>query len=193
MPLAFHVDFWNSGGWRDPFSSAEWSRRQSAYTTGLRLKSGYTPQAVVQGLAEMVGSDEERLLAAIASAAARPAADLSLALEPAESHVTARVRIGIPPPLAGRRWDLMLAVYETGLVTAVESGENEGRELHNDYVVRSLRRERLGKNDSVVSELSTRLPLERDWERSRVGVVAFLQDRKSLEIGGVATRALEER
>lgn len=191
VPLAFHVDFWNSGGWRDPFSSAAWSSRQKSYTTALHLKSGYTPQAVVQGVAEMVGSDEERLLAAIASAAERPAADLSLALEPAESEVTARVRIAIPPTLAGRRWDLMLAVYETGLVTAVERGENKGRELHNDYVVRSLRRERLGKDD--FSDVSSKLPLERDWERSRVGVVAFLQDPKSLEIGGVAAQSLGER
>lgn len=193
VPLAFHVDFWNSGGWRDPFSSSAWSGRQKAYSTALHLKSGYTPQAVVHGLAEMVGSDEERLLAAIASAAARPAAELSLTLEPAASDVTARVQIRIPPPLAGRRWDLMLALYETGLVTAVASGENKGRELHNDYVVRSLRRERLGKNDPAVSEVSSKLPLERDWNRSQVGVVAFLQDPKSLEIGGVAAQSLREK
>jgi hypothetical protein len=193
VPLAFHVDFWNSGGWRDPFSSSAWSRRQAAYTTALGAKSGYTPQAVVHGLAEMVGSDEERILAAVASAAARPAADLSLALEPAASSVTARVKIEIPPPLHGRRWDVMLAVYEAGLVTAVQRGENKGRELRNDYVVRSLRRERLGKNDSVVSEVSSRLPLESEWKRSQVGVVAFLQDPKTLEIGGVAVEALGER
>jgi len=193
VPLAFHVDFWNSAGWRDPFSSSAWSGRQKAYSTALHLKSGYTPQAVVQGLAEMVGSDEERLLAAIASAADRPAADLSLALEPTASDVTARVQIRIPPPLRGRRWDLMLALYETGLVTPVASGENKGRELHNDYVVRSLRRERLGKNDPVVSEVSSKLPLERDWNRSQVGVVAFLQDPKSLEIGGVAAQPLREK
>jgi hypothetical protein len=192
VPLAFHVDFWNSKGWRDPFSSSAWSRRQEAYTKALSLKSGYTPQAVVHGFAEMVGSDQERLLAAIASAVARPAADLSLTLEPAASDVTARVQVGIPPPLRGRRWDLMLAVYETGLVTAVRRGENKGRELHNDYVVRSLRRERLDKIDSDVSEVSAKLPLESDWKRSQLGVVAFLQDPKSLEIGGVAAKSLGE-
>jgi hypothetical protein len=193
VPLAFHVDFWNSGGWRDPFSSSAWSRRQAAYTTALGLKSGYTPQAVVHGLVERVGSDEEGILDAIANAAARPAAELSLSLEPAASEVTARVRVGIPPPLRGRRWDLMLAVYETGLVTAVRRGENKGRELKNDYVVRSLRRERLGKDDSLVSEVTSRLSLDRDWSRSHVGVAAFLQDPKTLEVGGVAAEALGER
>lgn len=193
VPLAFHVDFWNTGGWRDPFSSSAWSRRQAAYTTALRVKSGYTPQAVVHGLTEMVGSDEEGLLAAIASAAARAAADLSITLEPTESDVTARVKIEIPPALRGRRWDLMLAVYETGLVTAVQRGENKGRELHNDYIVRSLRRERLDKKDPEVSEVSSKLSIERDWNRSQVGVVAFLQDPKTLEVGGVAVEVLGER
>ena len=193
VPLAFHVDFWNSMGWRDPFSSSAWSRRQEAYGRALCLKSGYTPQAVVHGLAEVVGSDEERLLAAVATAAARPAAELSLALESGASEVTARVQLKIPESLRERRWDLMLAVYETGLITEVKTGENKGRELHNDYVVRSLRRERLKKDDSPVSEVSSKLPLEEDWKRSQLGVVAFLQDPKSLEIGGVAAESLEGR
>jgi hypothetical protein len=193
VPLAFHVDFWNTLGWRDPFSSSTWSRRQAAYVRALRLDSGYTPQVVVHGLAEAVGSDEKRILAAIATAASRPAAELSLTLEPGSSDVTARVQVEIPEPLREREWDLMLAVYETGLVTAVESGENKGRELRNDYVVRSLRRERLKKNDSSVSEVSSKLPLERDWNRSQLGVAAFLQDRKSLEIGGVAAEPIGDR
>ena len=54
--LAFHVDYWNSLGWRDPFSSREWSQRQGAYVRAMKLSSAYTPQMVVNGTRQMVGS-----------------------------------------------------------------------------------------------------------------------------------------
>src|SRR5437764_14523810 len=49
IPLTFHVDYWDRLGWRDPFSSAEWSRRQYAYVHALHVNSAYTPQIVVGG------------------------------------------------------------------------------------------------------------------------------------------------
>jgi hypothetical protein len=190
VPLEFHVDYWNREGWTDPFSSAEWTRRQEAYARRFGATQLYTPQAVVDGASELIGSRERELRAAIASAAARPAASIALTLEPSEKDVRVAATVALPDSLRGRKWDLMLAVYETGLVTPVKKGENGGRTLANEYVVRSLRRagsvDRSGARDAT-------LPLEKDWNRARLGVAAFLQDPDTLEIRGASARSIAAR
>src|SRR5438270_555643 len=68
IPLAFHVDYWDSLGWRDPYSSAEWTQRQARYARTMHLASTYTPQAVVIGTREFVGSNRSALSAALEKA-----------------------------------------------------------------------------------------------------------------------------
>lgn len=194
VPLAFHVDFWNHIGWTDPFSSNEWTRRQAAYVRELAAAGAYTPQAVVDGGAELVGSDEPALRAAIAAAAARPAATISLHLVPAADDVTLTAEVELPAELRGRRLDLMAALYETDLVTAVSRGENGGQTLRNDYVVRLLRRAgRLAPGAASPARFTARLPLAKDWNRSHLGVAAFVQDPKSLDIHGAAAEPIPWR
>jgi hypothetical protein len=190
VPLEFHVDYWNREGWTDPFSSAEWTRRQEAYARRFGATQLYTPQAVVDGASELVGSRERELRAAIAAAAARPAASIALTLQPSEKDVRVGAKVELPDALRGRKWDLMLAVYETGLVTPVKKGENGGRTLANEYVVRSLRR--IGRVDqSGVHD--AKVPLEKDWNRARLGVAAFLQDPDTLDIRGASARSIAAR
>src|SRR4051794_35546641 len=74
IPLAFHVDYWDHLGWRDPFSSPEWSQRQLDYVRAMRLSGAYTPQAVVGGARELIGSNESQLFSAIDEASKRSAA-----------------------------------------------------------------------------------------------------------------------
>jgi hypothetical protein len=187
VPLAYHVDFWNHAGWTDPFSSGDWTKRQESYARRLGLRSVYTPQAVVDGGAELVGSDAAALQAAIAAAAAKPAASIGLRLEPRESKVLVEASVDLPEPLRGRKWDLMVALYETGLSTAVGRGENGGRTLQNDYVVRSL--QRAGRlKESSKEEAS--LKVDSAWNRAHLGVAAFLQDPDTLEIRGASARGL---
>jgi hypothetical protein len=194
VPLSFHVDFWNSLGWKDPFSRGAWTERQRAYARALRLGQVYTPQAVVDGRSEMNGSDSARLRAAIAAAASRPAGKISLLLEPSPSQILVRARVDLPEALRGRKLDLMLALFERGLVTAVGRGENGGRTLHNDYVVRSLRRVgRVSSRGPAETSHDAMLSLEKEWERSRLGVAGFLQDPGSLEIYGANAMLLSGR
>jgi len=68
IPLAYHVDYWNRLGWSDPFSSHEWSERQSAYARALNLSGDYTPQMVIGGGWQCVGSDGRSIARAIAEA-----------------------------------------------------------------------------------------------------------------------------
>lgn len=189
VPLAFHVDYWNHGGWSDPFSKHAWSARQEEYVRRFKLDAEYTPQAVVDGARQLVGSRETELRTAIADAAARPAADLSIGLEHAGDRVVASVRVDLPEALGARKLDLMVALFETGLVTDVGSGENGGHVLHDDYVVRTLvRGAKLEAGGPARTEHAVPLRVERGWDPSRLGVAAFLQDPKTLEIFGAASR-----
>jgi hypothetical protein len=191
IPLSFHVDYWNRLGWSDPFSRPEWSRRQEAYAQALGAPTLYTPQVVVDGATEMVGSDELRLRAAIARAAAGPAARLKLTLAPSATSVTVDVAIELPATFAGRPLELWVALYESGLETAVRRGENGGRTLRNDGVVRALTRA-----GSIVHgspgpwRASVSIPIASTWRSQHLGVAAFVQEPRSLAIRGGASLAL---
>jgi hypothetical protein len=192
IPLAFHVDSWNYLGWRDPFSRREWSLRHEAYTRALG-ELPYTPQAVVAGRASVRGADEKAIRLAVLEAAAKPAADLALALAPTATEIGVTTVVELPSPLAERKLDLLLALFETGLETPVERGENGGRTLRNDYVVRRLERAaRLKAGAPSRSEHRATLKLDPDWEPARLGVAALLQDPASFEIHGAAVLAVAD-
>lgn len=191
VPLAFHVDFWNSQGWTDPFSSREWTFRQVAYERALGLSQPYTPQAVVDGGMEVLGSDAERLRAAIRSAGERPGARLAISASASPSKVAVTVDVERPDALRAQKLDLYVAVFETGLSTPVGRGENGGRTLQNDYVVRVLERAaRLSKGDASPSRHTASLRLSKNWNAARLGVAAFVQDPGSLAVHGSASRLL---
>jgi len=69
IPLSEHVDYWDGASWRDPFSSPAFTARQGAYVRALRAQDTYTPEMVVDGQAEFVGSDEDAALNSISAAA----------------------------------------------------------------------------------------------------------------------------
>jgi hypothetical protein len=192
IPLAYHVDYWDRLGWRDPFSSAAWTERQDGYARVLGVQNGpYTPQLVVNGEAELNGTDGRRILGSIAAARRRTS--------PAAIAVTARLDGAARPVLAveasvemlqdveARKLDLRIAVFENGMITEVKGGENGGRTLANDFVVRRL--------DTALSvepvkgarnEGRLRLKLARGWKPGSLGVAALLQDPRSMRIVAAA-------
>jgi hypothetical protein len=193
IPLAFHVDYWNEIGWTDPFSSNAWSLRQAAYCRALKVNGGpYTPQLVIDGQAEMNGGQGRRVLSQIGSAQDQPSlARVSLEARAADEGgpgLLVVVAAEVEPGLDARKLELRVAVYENGLVTPVSQGENSGRTLRNDFVVRRLqtaltldpRKERSGKREMKVK-------LDRDWSRENVGLAAFLQDPSSMRIYAAAS------
>lgn len=172
IPLAFHVDYWDHLGWSDPFSSRDWSERQARYVRTMRLDSAYTPQAVVGGSEQLVGSNRAALQAAIDRAwnrGTRGSIDVIASREP--NAVSAHVRADVPPG-----HDLYLAIAEASVTTRVEGGENGGRTLRNDAIVRRLLR--IGPGDH-------RIPVDARWHNLTVAV--FAQDRKSLAIDTAAS------
>jgi len=189
VALEFHVDFWNSGGWTDPFSSKDWTMRQVAYERALGQNQPYTPQAVVDGRVEMIGSDSERLRPALDAATAQPGGRIQLQLEPSPGRVELGADVTLPETLHGRRLDLMAVVYQRDLTTPVGRGENGGHTLHNDFVVRSLERvDRIQAEGPASSHHAATLRLSKDWDASTLGVAVFLQDPKTLEVVGAASQ-----
>src|SRR5579862_7185709 len=147
--LSEHVDYWDDIGWKDPFSSREFSIRQSDYALRFRLDSPYTPQMVVDGNAELVGSDETRAIRAIEGAAkvAKLAVNVSsLHLEGAHS-LALHIQVGPPTSPARPTSGLVfVALADESDQSHVRGGENDGRSLTHVAVVRVL--EQVGTIDS---------------------------------------------
>jgi len=180
IPLAFHVDYWNYLGWRDPFSSAEWSRRQMFYAHRFSLSSSYTPQAIVGGATQFVGSNAAALDSAIV-AASQEKREGNVVVTVAGDSVTVRAEV---PPSSKAHLDVMLALVENDVTTSVVNGENGGRTLVNDAVVRDLARIATVTGGRV--EKTIALKPKPEWNRKNVSVVAFLQDHATLAIHGAA-------
>jgi hypothetical protein len=174
IPLAFHVDYWDRLGWRDPFSSAEWTQRQGRYARTMHLSSAYTPQGVVNGTHEFVGSNRAALSAALEKASnEKPRTEITLTARREGNSLIATIHAAVPS-----NDDLMLAVVEDGVTTRIEHGENAGRTITNDAIVRKLIRVTPGQTMMTV-------PIDAAWRN--VSATAFIQDRATLAIGASAS------
>ncbi len=130
LALAFHVTYWDRLGWRDPYSFAAATQRQRDYQRLLGTDTIYTPQMVVDGRAELIGSNRPALRTALA--AVRPVATVPLTIEATTEGLI--IHVG---PGAGAA-SLQLIGFDSAHRTAVASGENDGRRLSESNIVRSL-------------------------------------------------------
>ncbi len=137
VALSLHVDYWDYLGWRDTFASRAHTKRQYAYRDALGARVVYTPQVIVQGMADAVGSRVDKIERLIETARARPAGARLSILRKADGPV-ARVTLG-EGPISGR-CDIYVAEYDRTQVVDIARGENRGRRLAYTNVVRSLAR-----------------------------------------------------
>ncbi len=139
--LGFHVDYWDHLGWADPFGAEAHTLRQEAYARAFGSGGLYTPQMIVNGSVEFVGSDRRQASSAIASALSEAAATpLALSVVDAAEGTGGGRRVVVEYQ-AGRlpaRAMLNVAVVERGLENDVPRGENAGRRLRQDNVVRAF-------------------------------------------------------
>lgn len=137
--LSEHVDYWNDIGWEDPYSSHEYSERQSAYAAQLGLGSIYTPQMVVDGRFEFAGSDERRATQAIESATKVKKVPISISSSSNEKTTTLHIETGpLPPAIPAESASVFLAIADNSDESHVSRGENAGRTLKHVAVLRSL-------------------------------------------------------
>jgi len=196
IAVSEHVDYWNGLGWRDPFSSTVFTERQEGYRRALAESASYTPQLVVDGHTALVGSLEDEIRRAIAEAADRSKAILTLrhsGFEPrAGDGGTLEVGIvDIPIPSDGDRVELWYAITESGLSTSVSRGENARRRLRHTAVARQLERvEALPAVLPKTYDTTISLALSSNWNRDHLRAVVFLQQARGRQVIGVAQVAL---
>ena len=141
VALEFHVDYWDdlvygsAGRWKDVFSDAAFTDRQRTYAVRIRNGRVYTPQVVVDGVVQTVGSRRARVLDLIERSGASE--------KPVRVSVRPGSGGGFTIALESRSNDaagtVLLARYDLRHVTAIEAGENKGKTLTNHHVVRDLR------------------------------------------------------
>jgi hypothetical protein len=187
IAMSEHVDYWNHLGWRDPFSSEQMTLRQQRYADRFQSQGPYTPQMVVDGAEEFVGSDASRARRAITLAADRP--KLTLTLEPFAPNM---FHINAPP--SPSRAEVLLAIVYDPPPSSVAKGENSGRKLTHISVVQSLKR--IGET-SRGNSFDTRVPFDVrippvDPAPAKARAIVFVQERGQGRVLGAAEINLYE-
>jgi hypothetical protein len=137
VALSFNVDYWDYLGWRDTLGSADFTQRQRDYAARRGDGRVYTPQAVIDGRIEIVGSDRAGLLAAIARERARDEGAVPVVWASGEREV--RVEVGAAPSQDLRRnATIWVATMVPRAVVDIERGENAGRTIAYTNVVRKI-------------------------------------------------------
>jgi hypothetical protein len=132
IALAFHVDYWDDIGWRDHYSIPNAVERQRRYVEALRLRSAFTPQAVVDGRGSFVGSDKRGILEALADPIGET---VPVSLDVSHGVLT----VGVPERQARKAYQVFVAAYLPQASTPVGRGENSGRTLQEFNIVRQFR------------------------------------------------------
>lgn len=183
--LELHVDYWNDLGWVDPFSAAIHSERQRSYARALGLTGIYTPQMLVNGREELVGSRGALARSVIARALARPSSVgvtvSGVRLKDTPSIIQVDYRVSSLVAV-----DLQLALAQDAAQTTVEAGENAGRTLHHRHVVRSSWAGRVEANESG----TWRAPWPASAHSQAAFLVAYAADPATRAVTGADAQVL---
>ena len=194
IPLEEHVDYWDRQGWVDPFSGVQWTTRQQDYAATRHDQQIYTPQMVVNGETQFVGSRERQALQIIAKAASQSHVPVTIAPEESKKRGEFQFRVTAGKlTTSGDHAEVWLAITETGLHSAVGAGENSGVDVHHSEVVRSLRKIGNAEPDKETSfEGEAVAKAEKSWKRENLHAVVFIQEKRSRHIIGAAETRFEQ-
>ncbi len=180
ITLEMHVDYWNYLGWRDEFSIPHFGERQGGYGSFFGLDSNYTPQMVVDGQKEFVGSNYKNATDAIAVAVKNEKAAVEISA--AAQSKTINFKIKSADVSKHDESYIWLAVTEDNLTNSVSRGENAGRTLSHTSVVRELKL--IGnllpadKNFNI----ETAVNLQPNWNKKNLKFVVFAQGKQSKKV-----------
>lgn len=178
--MSEHVDYWDSQGWKDPFSSHQFSDRQSLYAHQQLTDEVYTPQMFIDGHKGFTGSDVSKAIQELSAASKEPKTEVRVEQLQSEANST-RLRISVA---GAKKSDLMLAITEDGLESKVLRGENKGRSLAHTGVVRSLKKLRTSnERETSFEEVVTLDPV---WRHDKLRAVVFLQRPSGLITGAAS-------
>lgn len=173
IPLAFHIDYWNYIGWKDPFSKAQYSERQREYAQIFNQSGVYTPQLVINGKYELVGTKESE----IANLVAKEAAVSSNAVIKIISSNLIQNQLVIKFEVVGNSTNskVNLALVKKKEFTKIKRGENSGLEQTSYNIVYDFKS--LALNSAKKSGIT--FNFQSDWKPSDFMVVAYLQNKST--------------
>jgi hypothetical protein len=180
IALEEHVNYWDSLGWKDPFSSEAATSRQRDYGEAFGGKEIYTPQMVVDGREEFVGSSDGDAARAIRSASHAPKPAIQLSWRGNDSLSIHVEPLTNPAPRDGAQ--LFLIVAENKLHSDVKRGENAGRGLEHNGVVRQLVPLEKIEDSREGFSSTVNVRAAREWNRANLRAVVFVQDRHSRQV-----------
>ena len=179
VPLAFHVDYWDRLGWRDPYAQAAFSQRQRNRNSGSNWV--YTPQVMLDG------EDFRAWHSGLPARSNAPAqVGLTLTLDSMPERIEVRADSRFSSSAAARGAGLYLALYENRLSSKVAAGENAELTLRHDYVVREL------AGPFAATGVRYRFSLRPDWKAADIGVAAFVLDARGATLQVLAQPACPE-
>ena len=179
VPLAWHVDYWDYIGWKDPYSTKASTERQQGYAQWLGRGSLYTPQAVVDGRTDVLGSDRAALVRAIEATARAPRAMVTVSARTDGDARVVDVVVG-PLPAGAEASDVSLVLVENEARVEVKRGENAGRTL--DHIAMARQELQGGPvSSSVETRVSKRIPAP----KRSMSVVVVVSERLRRKVWGV--------
>ena len=176
ITLAFHVDYWNYLGWKDEFSLPEYSQRQGQYAQSFRQDSSYTPQMVVDGQAQFVGSNSNEASKAITATLKTKKGMVQAALNGDVLKVSVSA---LPKHEASTAF---LAIAEDGIATDVKRGENAGNKLPHISIVRTLKPLGMVAADADIHSSEAEIQISPAWKRENLKFIVFVQENASRKI-----------
>jgi hypothetical protein len=193
--LSEHVDYWNHIGWKDPYSASFYSQRQSAYANRFGLDSVYTPQMVVDGTSEFVGSNSGLADKAFRKALSVPKLSVHLTSVSADASNILRAHLetrALDASFSSREADVYVAVALNRAESQVSAGENAGHRLAHVSVVRSLTKVGALKQGQVLAQ-DVQLKLGPGSESSGLRLIAFVQEARQGRVLGAASMPVNTR
>lgn len=191
IALEEHVDYWNHDGWVDPYSSTEWTVRQQDYVSLIK-KDVYTPEMVVDGESQFLGSDPRQAGLEIEKAAHGTGTEVTITPTGADAKGSPRFNISVGKlegSTAGDNAEVWLAVTEDGLRSSVSRGENAGHVLTHVATLRSLRKIGVANANATPASFtsSTEVKLNSHWNHENLHVTVFVQKKKTRQVLGAAS------
>ena len=186
--LSEHVDYWNHIGWKDPYSASFYSQRQSAYAKRFGLDSVYTPQIVVDGTSEFVGSNSGLADKAFRKALGVPKLPVHLSSISADASNTLHAHLetgALDASFGPREADVYVAVALNRAESQVSAGENAGHRLAHVSVVKSLTKVGALKQGQVLAQ-DVQLKLEPGSDPRSLRLIAFIQEPRQGRVLGAA-------
>ncbi len=182
--LSFHIDYWDRFGWKDPYSHATNTDRQKAYSQVFNGSTIYTPQMIINGKVHFSGSNRSATSQEIKEALGQKVRNgielMARCIERRLIQVSYKIAGALPAKSV-----LNLALVESGLTTSVKRGENAGRTLYNDNVVRVFHSEKVS---DTVGLAKITVPFDVDPKQSIV--IAYLQSSDYKTIYGASKKAV---